>query len=50
MRETRSWYVPGKEPYNMEQVWSLCPREFLKEDEYDTIPEALMDAYREILN
>lgn len=49
MKETRSWYLPGKEPYNQPEVWSLCPNTFLSPDEYDVVPEALMSAYRSIL-
>jgi hypothetical protein len=45
MKETRSWYLPGKEPYNTQEVWSLCPEEFLAEEEYERVPTDLMQAY-----
>lgn len=50
MAETRSWYIPGKEPYNLEHVWSLCPNTFLQDAEYEVVPPALMAAYQEILS
>jgi len=49
MRETRSWYIPGKEPYNLPEVWSLCPTVFLDAGAYNTVPDELMVAYKKIL-
>lgn len=49
MKDTKAWYLPGREPYNTKEVWSLCPSTFLFEEEYESVPEDLMQAYRKIL-
>lgn len=28
VRENRSWYKPGQEPYNLEEVWKMMPKTF----------------------
>lgn len=49
MKETRSWYKPGREPYNTEDILKLVPTEILDEPEYEVVPPDLMDAYRRLL-
>lgn len=49
MKKTKSWYIPGKEPYRTKEVWSLCPTEFLTDDEYENVPENLMQEYFKLL-
>lgn len=49
MKTTKAWYIPGKEPYRTKEVWSLCPTEFLSDDEYENVPEELMRKYQTIL-
>ncbi len=50
MKKTKAWYIPGKEPYNTKEVWSLCPTEFLADNEYEKVPENLMEQYQKILS
>lgn len=49
MKKTKAWYIPGKEPYRIKEVWSLCPTEFLADGEYENIPENLMQEYLKLL-
>lgn len=49
MKTTRAWYIPGKEPYRVKEVWSLCPKEFLSDDAYEHVPDELMRAFEKIL-
>ncbi len=46
MKEIRSWYIPGKEPYNVKEIWTLCPTTFLTDEEYEHVPSKLMEAYK----
>lgn len=49
MKELRSRYEPGKEPYNTSEVYTLCPGIFLPEAKYELVPMLLMDRYRKLL-
>lgn len=49
MKKTKAWYIPNKEPYHIKEVWSLCPTEFLADDEYENIPDDLMQEYLKLL-
>lgn len=49
LKYLRSWYIPGKEPYNVDDVWTRMPKEFLRDDEYENVPEDIMEAFRKII-
>ncbi|MDO8536646.1 MAG: hypothetical protein Q7R94_00145 [bacterium] len=49
MKVTRAWYIPGKEPYNIPEVWSLAPKHLMPLNDYKEVPVALMEAYKSLL-
>lgn len=49
IKATRAWYCPGKEPYNLPEIWSLAPQELLPDNDYEQVPAVLMSAYERLL-
>lgn len=44
LRETRCWYPGGREPYNVEPVWSVMPDHF--DNDYTQLPVEIRNAFK----
>jgi hypothetical protein len=43
IKETRKWYLPGKAPYLIKDVWSKMPKTF--DIDYSIVPEDIKELY-----
>lgn len=46
VKEKREWYKSGQEPYNLEHVWSLFPKELVI---MKSLPDNIMAAYEDCI-